>query len=158
MTETINRLWQILRVVEKEDIYLQGVIQRLFPRQDVISPVWLENLLATPEGIDRLESFVGKFSRMQDTLVDKLLPHFLLAVGEEPGTALDNLDRAECLGPINSADEWMTMRNIRNQMVHEYIEDPIVLTSALQSGHAFVPALIAAAGKMITEIERRGLA
>lgn len=82
MTETINRLWQILRVVEKEDIYLQGVIQRLFPRHDVISPLWLENLLATPEGIDRLESFVGKFSRMQDTLEDSLkrLQHSVFAL------------------------------------------------------------------------------
>ena len=48
------------------------------------------------------------------------------------------------------------MRNLINQMVHEYVEDPAVLASALQSGHAFVPALIAAADKMITEIERRG--
>jgi len=37
----------------------------------------------------------------------------------------------------------MTMRNLRNQMVHEYIEDPVVLSSALQTGHAFVPTLIA---------------
>lgn len=131
MTETIHRLWQILRVVEKEDIYLQGVIQRLFPWQDVISPVWLENLLATPEGIDRLESFIGKFSRMQDTLVDKLLPHFLLAVGEEPGTALDNLRRAERLGIVSDPDQWLAMRRLRNHLVHEYVDDPAQLAAAL---------------------------
>jgi hypothetical protein len=62
------------------------------------------------------------------------------------------------LGLIGSADEWMTMRNLGNQMVHEYVEDPVVRTSALQSGHAFVPTLIASADKMITEITRRGLA
>ena len=72
--------------------------------------------------------------------------------------AIDNLDRAERLGLLNSADEWMTMRNLRNQMIHEYVEDPVVLISALQSGHAFVPALIAVANKMIAEIERRGRA
>lgn len=48
------------------------------------------------------------------------------------------------------------MRNLRNQMVHEYVEDPVVLNSALQTGHAFVPALVAAANEMIAEIERRG--
>jgi hypothetical protein len=52
----------------------------------------------------------------------------------------------------------MAIRNLRNQMVHEYVEDPAVLTSALQTGHAFVPALIFAANKMIAEIERRGWA
>jgi hypothetical protein len=29
------------------------------------------------------------------------------------------------------------MRQLRNQMVHEYIEDLAVLASALRSGHAF---------------------
>ena len=53
---------------------------------------------------------------------------------------------------------WMTMRTLRNQMVHEYVEDPAVLHSALQTGHSFVQELLAAANKMIAEIERRGWA
>ena len=52
----------------------------------------------------------------------------------------------------------MTMRSLRNQMIHEYVEDAVVLTSALQTGHIFVPVLIASAHKMIDEIERRGWA
>ncbi|MHB1174911.1 MAG: hypothetical protein ACYCZJ_07290 [Sulfuriferula sp.] len=35
------------------------------PEHSAISPAWLEELLATPEGIDRLESFVGKLSRRE---------------------------------------------------------------------------------------------
>lgn len=132
MTETIHRLWQILGVVEKEGNYLQAVIQRLFPEQGAVTSQWLERLLATPEGIDRLESFVGKFSRMQDTLVDKLLPHFLLAVGEEPGTALDNLRRVERLGMVSDPDQWLAMRRLRNRLVHEYVDDPAELAAALE--------------------------
>jgi hypothetical protein len=49
------------------------------------------------------------------------------------------------------------MRNLRNQMVHEYVEDPTVLASALQSGHAFVSVLVAAADRILAEIESRGL-
>jgi hypothetical protein len=30
------------------------------------------------------------------------------------------------------------LHNLRNQMVHEYVEDPVVLSSALQTGHDFV--------------------
>lgn len=41
-------------------------------------------------------------------------------------------------------------------MVHEYVEDPIVLANALQTGHSFVLTLISAANKMIAEIEQRG--
>lgn len=105
-----------------------------------------------------MEAFVGRFGRLQDTAGDKRLPLLLDALGEKTSAVIDNLDRAERLGLIESADEWMAIRNLRNQMVHEYVEDTVVLVSALQTGHAFVPSLVSAANKMIAEIERRGWA
>lgn len=48
----------------------------------------------------------------------------------------------------------MELRRLRNQMVHEYIEDVAVLSSALRSGHAFVPTLVAAARRCVAEAER----
>lgn len=105
---------------------------------------------------ERVEAFVGRFGRLQDTLGDKLLPLLLSALGEKTSSAIDNLDRAERLGHIRSADEWMTMPNLRNQMIHEYVEDPLVLHSALQSGHDFVQVLVTASEQMCAEIIRRG--
>ena len=49
----------------------------------------------------------------------------------------------------------MTMRQLRNQMVHEYIEDPVILVSALNAGHAFVPSPLNATDRLIDEVERR---
>ena len=69
---------------------------------------------------------------------------------------IDNLGRTERLVLLYSADERMVMRNLKNQMVHEYVEDSAILINALQSGHVFVPMLIAGADRMITEIELRG--
>lgn len=74
----------------------------------------------------------------------------------KPGSPIDNLDRAERLGLLESADEWLAMRRLRNQMVHEYIEDLTILASAIETGHVYVPALIATANKLIAEITRRG--
>jgi hypothetical protein len=48
----------------------------------------------------------------------------------------------------------MTMRRLRNQMVHEYIEDTMVLKSALQAGHRFVPVLLDAANRLTTQITK----
>lgn len=79
----------------------------------------------------------------------------LRALGENPGAVIDNLDRAERLDILDSADEWLAMRKIGNQMAHEYIEDLDVLTSALLTGHAYVPVLIATADAMLTEAEQR---
>ena len=48
----------------------------------------------------------------------------------------------------------MTMRRLRNQMVHEYIEDAMVLKSALQAGHHFVPVLIDVAQRLTAQITK----
>lgn len=95
-------------------------------------------------------------ARLQDTLADKFLPALLSALGEKPGAQLDNLDRAERLGFIDSAETRLAMRQLCNQMVHEYIEDPAVLASALRAGHDFVPQLIGAAETMAGEVLKRG--
>lgn len=150
----VLRLQFLARVVRKECRHLATTDQRLFG--DLFNLAQAKQLEADPDLAERVEAFVGRFGRLQDTVGDKLLPLVLSVLGEKTSAAIDNLDRAERLGLINSADEWMTMRNLRNQMVHEYVEDPIVLTNALQSGHAFVPSLIDAAEKIVAEIENRG--
>jgi hypothetical protein len=150
------RLQFLSRVVRKECQHLTTTDLRLFERPFTVEQA--SRLDADLDLAERVEAFVGRFGRLQDTAGDKLLPLLLDTLGEKTSAVIDNLDRAERLGLLQSADEWMAIRNLRNQMIHEYVEDPVVLTSALQTGHAFVPVLISAAGKMITEIERRGWA
>ena len=148
------RLQFLIRVVNKECQHLATTDRRLF---DVLFTLTQASQLEEDTELsERVEAFVGRFGRLQDTVGDKLLPLLLNTLGEQTSAAIDNLDRAERLGLIKSADEWMTMRNLRNQMIHEYVEDPVLLISALQSGHAFVPSLIAGARNMIAEIEKRG--
>ena len=100
---------------------------------------------------ERVEAFVSRFGRVQDTIGDKFLPAFLAAHGERPTTFVENLDRAERLGLVADAQAWIDARRLRNQMVHEYVEDPVVLASALQAGHDFVPMLAAATHRLSTK-------
>ena len=152
--DALDRLQFLIRVTQKESRHLQMTDQRLFnERFDEKRAATLEN---DSDLAERVEAFVGRFGRLQDTLADKLLPALLTSLGERPGAQLDNLDRAERLGFIDSAEIWLTMRQLRNQMVHEYIEDLVVLANALQSGHDFVPALIGTAERMAGEIVKRG--
>ena len=98
-----------------------------------------QKIEADPILAERLNAFVARFGRLQDTVRDKFLPAVLTALAEKTGPAIDNLDKAEKFGFIESADGWMEMRRLRNQMVHEYTEDLAILASALRSGHTFVP-------------------
>ena len=116
----------------------------------------MQGLDDAPEEAERVEAFVGRFGRLQDTLGDKLLPVLLGALGEASGPMADNLDRAERWEWIPSADDWLAIRKLRNQMVHEYIEDPEVLADALQRGHEFVPTLIQVAQNLQEVIRTRG--
>ncbi len=148
------RLCFLLRVVQKECNYLMQTDTRLFGPSFSLTDT--EQLGTSPDLAERVDAFVGRFGRLQDTLGDKLLPTLLLAVGEKTGPAIDNLDRAERFGWL-VVEPWLAMRNLRNQMVHEYVEDMNILHNALSSGHAFVPQLIASAESMLDEIKRRGL-
>lgn len=67
------------------------------------------------------------------------------------GAVMENLDRAEKLGWLRSADTWL---EIRKQMVHEYIEDPVILSGALMAGHAYVPLLVDTAKRLIAQIDK----
>ena len=43
----------------------------------------------------------------------------LAAVGEKTGTALEKLHRAERLQLLADPDQWLSMRQLRNRLVHE---------------------------------------
>lgn len=136
-----NRLERLVGLAQKELRHLQLTDERLFSQPfDAERAASLDNDVDLSE---RVDAFVARFGRLQDTVGDKLLPAWLTAHGEKTETFIDNLDRAERLGLIEDAQAWFDMRRLRNQMIHEYVEDPQVLASALQAGHAFVPTLAA---------------
>jgi len=151
-----ERLQFLTRIAERERRHLLATDQRLFE-----VPFTTERARALedhPEEAERVDAFVARFGRLQDTLGDKLIPALLRALGERVGPALDNLDRAERFGWIPSSDDWLAVRKLRNQMVHEYIEDPAVLADALQRGHAYVPVLAQVTDDLIATTKERGWA
>ena len=132
---------------------MQETDARLFA--DALSSKSLEVITQDPLLAEGLDAFVSRFSRLQDTLADKFLPTLLDALAEPKAAAIDNLDRAERLGWLESTDEWLEMRKLRNQMVHGYIEDLIILSNALKVGHEFVPTLVDTADRFVKQAQRR---
>jgi uncharacterized protein with HEPN domain len=151
--KNLERLEFLARVVAGECRNLKATDGRLFS-----GPFTADKAHALDDDVElseRADAFVSRFSRLQDTLGDKLLPELLQALGESRATLVDRLDFAERMEWIDSSEEWMTIRQLRNQMIHEYIEDPEVLATALQTGHEYVPNLLKAAQKMLSELKAR---
>jgi hypothetical protein len=153
-SKLLQRIRFLARVVRRECGHLQATDSRLF--EHVFTSKRVRELEKNSLEAERVEAFVGRFGRLQDNLGEKLLPCYLEAVGEPVGVMLDNLDLAERLNLMPSADRWFAIRRVRNQMVHEYIEDPEILSSALQSGHEFVPVLLQTADGLQSAIQERG--
>ena len=151
---TRERLRFLTRVVTKEAQHLSETSNRLF--STAFTAERAAALEHDPDLAERVDAFVSRFGRLQDTLGDKLLPPLLSALGESPAPKIDMLDRAERLGLIASSEQWMQIRRLRNQMIHEYVEDPKVLADALEAAHAAVADLVTASQAMTAEIARRG--
>ena len=121
---------RLLEITEKEVFYFQQSKIRVINSN--IDIEWIEALDQNPQNSEMLDAFVARFSRLQDTIGDKLLPAILKLNLEPVGSQLDNLFRAEKLGWIDSADKWIELRGLRNSLIHEYMTSPDKLLFALE--------------------------
>ncbi len=147
-----QRLSFLRKVIAKEIQLLQYASSRLFDhhfsKTFPFSASHLTEKLEDPDFALVLEAYTSRFCHLQDTVGDKLLPAWLYAQGEIPKTAMDNLTYIERLGLLDSAQEWIEIRLLRNQMVHEYIESPERLFEALQLAHNYELQIIHLAQKL----------
>jgi len=74
------------------------------------------------EAIKTLDSFIYRFSKIQDYMGEKLFPAVLDMLGEYKSSLSfkDILNKLERLEIIPSANKWMNYREIRNTLTHEY--------------------------------------
>jgi hypothetical protein len=98
---------------------------------------WAKNQLGFPLDIEKLDhldntqlaildQFSTRFAKSQDYMGAKLFPAVLERVKEpsEQQTFIDKLHRLEKIGAIPSTDQWLLLREMRNQFSHEYPDDP----------------------------------
>lgn len=75
------------------------------------------------EQLEIWESFSSRFGRASEMFVSKYLRTVILK--DDPsfeGTLRDLLNRAEKLNLIESAEQWLDIRGIRNVVAHDYSE------------------------------------
>ena len=148
----IQRLHHLAEVVLREATHLAQTDRRLFGPGFGLAEA--ADLQGNVDLAERVDAFVARLGRLQDTLGATLLPRLLEALLEPTGSVLDNLNRAEKLGWVRSAGDWAALRLLRNRMVHEYVADASILADALNAAHAGVPDLVASASAMADRVKR----
>lgn len=75
----------------------------------------------TAEQYDALENLSSRFARVVDILINKLYRAIDVAELLEPGSLIDTINRAVKKGLIGNNQIARTLKDIRNDIVHEYV-------------------------------------
>jgi hypothetical protein len=148
--ERVKFLSNVLGREFKHLMYSDGKIFEVV-NQENIEEIMQDELFA-----EHVEAFASRFARFQDTIGDKLLPVWLRLLEEKPAPLIDNLNKAEKLGILPSAENWVTIRKLRNQLVHEYIEDYQFLFDALIMAHKNISFLELVMNNILVDCRNRG--
>jgi uncharacterized protein YutE (UPF0331/DUF86 family) len=74
----------------------------------------------TEEDFDAFENLTSRYARTLDILINKVLRTIDIAELEEPGTIIDIINRSEKRGIIPNAYRVRELKDLRNEIVHEY--------------------------------------
>ena len=78
-----------------------------------------------PEELESFESLTVRFSRLSDIVIQKPLRLVDELDLETPGTVRDRINRAEKKELISSADTFVEIRMVRNDIAHEYLPEAV---------------------------------
>lgn len=93
--------------------------------------------------IRTLDQLIFRFGKLQDAIGVRLLPAMLQLLQEwqESDAFLDKLNRAEKIGILPSVEQWLLLRELRNQTAREDPEHPEVVLANLRNVVLHVPLL-----------------
>jgi hypothetical protein len=106
-----------------------------------------------------LDQSAYRFGKLQDRLGLRVLPA-ILDLSEEPlpesTPFAEKPQRLERLGAIPSAHEWRVLRELRNQLAHEYADAPALKAAALNRLVDGVDRLLAICQHLLDYSAKRG--
>ncbi|MFZ4775465.1 MAG: hypothetical protein ACOYM3_08895 [Terrimicrobiaceae bacterium] len=75
---------------------------------------------------EAFDALTSKFSRISDIFTQKVLKSLTLLLREDAPTFIDRMNLCEKLGILPSAEDMISIRDLRNLIAHEYITENIL--------------------------------
>lgn len=137
----MNKVEEIIKVA---DIHADK-IRSSFDQLKNIFPL-NEDKASNIEDQDQLliERLVNRFGKLQDLVGSKLINEFLVLKREyaDKLSMIDKLNKLERLEIIESVGLWDDMRKVRNQIAHEYPDEPALMAKYLNQVYDLTPKLL----------------
>ncbi len=73
-----------------------------------------------PEELESFEALTSRFARISDILTQKVFNSIFSLIRENPKTFIDKCNLAEKFGMIDNAEKLISIRDLRNEIAHEY--------------------------------------
>lgn len=107
----------------------------------------------SPESLESLEALTSRFARLGDLIIQKVFRLVDMFDLEEPGTVRDRINRAEKKGLITSADQFIELRMLRNEIAHDYKSDTIL--SLFEKVLNMTPVLLQESQRIADQVHKR---
>ena len=122
MTADQNEM--IIRLLQSEWVLLQSSVSTLkLSVQKCQSIVTKQSY--TFEELESFDSLTSKFNRTSDIFTQKVLRTVWILLHEPFAPFIDMMNNCEKMGIVGSADQMIEIRDLRNQIAHEYLPDAI---------------------------------
>jgi len=104
----------------------------------------------TDDEVEHIDQFLFRFGKLQDAMGQKLFRLVLMFLEEDVDGKpfLDILNLMEKLSLIDSADEWRQLREYRNELAHNYEDDPIIASKTINTIYEKIYFLISTYNNM----------
>ena len=116
---------------------LQKALAHLDYSYKKVKPLPTNPATMDEEQLEVWESFASRFSRVADIFITRYLRTRVLL--EDPafsGTVRDTLNFAEKKQWVESAEDWLAIRELRNLSEHDYTEEELEIFFKKIKGHA----------------------
>ncbi len=98
------------------------------------------------EEFDHFENLTSRYARTTDMLIGKILRSIDTVELMEPGSLIDSANRAEKRGIVDSVSQLRELKELRNEIVHEY--ETAELTLLFEAVLKGTPLVLATAQKI----------
>jgi hypothetical protein len=101
----------------------------------------------SPQELESFEALASRFARIADMLVQKIFRSLFRLLKETPQGVIDHINLAEKMGVCASAADLLLIRELRNEISHEYSKR--ALTDLFQDLLIHTPTLLDASRQAV---------
>ena len=124
------KIQKYLNECDKHQLRIERAYKEIVP----ILPLSLKSYInLSEEHIRIIDQYLFRFSKLQGTIEEKLFPSIVDEFIEDSSrlTFVDKLNQLEKVQILDSVEEWKSLRNARNNIAHQYDDEPEEMADAI---------------------------